>query len=382
MDNFVGHLSEVEQKTALLLAAGARMDIRDRVAGQTAFEAAMDMCDDIDDPQCESLEFLLHLATPSTIASGHVYAVLEYCLAKPMAHLAGCITITDCGWISKRAQEHMFDWLLSYITGLKTGSHVPDIDWEDTTFNTKAANYFINHLARNQLDDLWKRWLTFGEDGIEDPLKMVKCLPGSWISIHWLHVAAERGDVEAVKQLLADGFPQNVYDISDHTPLMRAILGGNKDVVLTLLQHGVMDQDANLVRCFHAHRLHTNIEEACPSSCKYGQRSVYELAVSQGEIDILETMWNHRPILTTDWKEYQNMPRVFSYGNLVAEWMQLRLGLQERLDLEMSGEESCSSLKIRDKLSNLRTEIIEIRDAWKTRLGEANRDKENFGPYA
>ncbi|KAK6196618.1 hypothetical protein LQW54_011358 [Pestalotiopsis sp. IQ-011] len=67
------------------------------------------------------------------------------------------------------------------------------------------------------------------------------------------------------------------------------------------------------------------------------------------------------------WKVYLDVPRVYSYGSAMLEWMQLRLGMKTWMKLEMSGQDAWQRDEIQKKLQALRTEVIEVREAWRVR---------------
>jgi ankyrin repeat protein len=59
-----------------------------------------------------------------------------------------------------------------------------------------------------------------------------------WHQKERLHRAAESGDMESVKAMLADGFPINSFDGLSYTPLHRAAIAGNVAAVRYLLATG------------------------------------------------------------------------------------------------------------------------------------------------
>jgi len=59
-----------------------------------------------------------------------------------------------------------------------------------------------------------------------------------WYENERLHRAAESGNLEEVKALLAAGFLTSVFDDLSHTPLHRAAIAGDVAAVRCLLQAG------------------------------------------------------------------------------------------------------------------------------------------------
>jgi ankyrin repeat protein len=65
-----------------------------------------------------------------------------------------------------------------------------------------------------------------------------------WIEREQLHFAAQDGDIEQVKRLLAEGFQPNVFDELGKTPLHYAAERGHLDVMRLLIASGA-DVNAN-----------------------------------------------------------------------------------------------------------------------------------------
>ncbi|KAI4601131.1 hypothetical protein KJ359_012318 [Pestalotiopsis sp. 9143b] len=137
--------------------------------------------------------------------------------------------------------------------------------------------------------------------------------------------------------------------------------------------------------------------------------SPYELAINRGEIELLDVMFENGIVE----REYStakapDLPRVLSHGNLMAEWLELKVLLFEAYcDWEVWEEADCdcdwewdgfdeagegsSNLAFHpdnryageiEQFAELRKEIIEIRDVWLDRARRLKRNATNTAPYA
>jgi ankyrin repeat protein len=58
-----------------------------------------------------------------------------------------------------------------------------------------------------------------------------------WYKAERLHRAAENGDIQEIEHLLLSGYDINLFDDMGHTPLHRAVVGGQSKAVDVLLRH-------------------------------------------------------------------------------------------------------------------------------------------------
>ncbi|WP_091873915.1 MULTISPECIES: ankyrin repeat domain-containing protein [Massilia] len=65
-----------------------------------------------------------------------------------------------------------------------------------------------------------------------------------WFEAERLHRAAEDGDLQEIARLILSGYDVNLFDDMGHTPMHRAVLGGQNDAVQVLLRQGA-DVNAN-----------------------------------------------------------------------------------------------------------------------------------------
>jgi ankyrin repeat protein len=65
-----------------------------------------------------------------------------------------------------------------------------------------------------------------------------------WYEAERLHRAAEDGDIQEIERLTLSGYDVNLFDDMGHTPLHRAVLGGQYDAVQVLLRQRA-DVNAN-----------------------------------------------------------------------------------------------------------------------------------------
>ena len=59
-----------------------------------------------------------------------------------------------------------------------------------------------------------------------------------WFEAERLHRAAEDGDLQEIERLIVSGYDVNLFDDMGHTPLHRAVLGRQYNVVQQLLRQG------------------------------------------------------------------------------------------------------------------------------------------------
>ena len=70
--------------------------------------------------------------------------------------------------------------------------------------------------------------------------------------------------------------------------------------------------------------------------------------------------------------EHVEIPRVYSHGNVVAEWVQLKMGMGHWMSMNMTGEDACwLRQEMEDRLEKLRLEVAEIRHGWIERFVSA-----------
>lgn len=350
-------------------------------------------------------------------------------------NINGCIAIMQQGWISSVAQSYMFNWLIAYITGKPVMRSGLRYDWANVELNKKAAKFFPQFLNRERLDEFWRTSQAWEYQGMQ--------LRQRWDSVQWMHISAERGDAVAVRRLLRSDLSQSkatdrltlgvetgiwcscfehggdsaLYKGGDRqgwtgrdhapTPLMRAISAGHRSLAIRLVEYGVKWERDEKIECSHIGTYCTGILtcEICP----YGQRSPYELAINRGEIELLDVMFENGIVE----REYStakapDLPRVLSHGNLMAEWLELKVLMFEAYcDWELWEEADCdcdwewdgwdeagegsSNLAFHpdnryageiEQFAELRKEIIEIRDASLDRARRLKRNATNTAPYA
>ena len=106
-------------------------------------------------------------------------------------------------------------------------------------------------------------------------------------------------------------------------------------------------------------------------------------------MEIFEDMWDW-PLWSLREKKLEmrwwntdlfDTPMVYSHGNVMAEWLQMKLGMKDWMELEMTGEHACwMRQEIRDRLAKLRAEVCEIRDAWQARA-KSSDEMRGHAPY-
>ncbi|ETS74566.1 hypothetical protein PFICI_13050 [Pestalotiopsis fici W106-1] len=385
----------------LFFKTGARMDHRDSSTGQSMFELIVNFCDDPHRADHGGLEFLLTHALPNTLAASHVYEVLHSRLEDIQNHLIACLLIMRHGWISGKARTYIFEWLVSYVTGIPVRHSGLYLDKSNGKFNQKAAKFFPGLLNREQLDQLWEKGLASYSVGLEGPYGRVKCSESKWIKLPWMHINAERGDVEAMKMLLDWKFPAFNFEEDDeqdemvtngytHSPLMRAMHRGHRTAALSLIEHVAKTwrSQRGFLNCGHWNSYGRDMNNC--RECPYGQKSACDLAFSLGEVELLEHMWDDLLALEqsieqrVQWEAQQlYMPRVYSHGNVFAEWIELKLGMCNWMALKARGQDaSWFRLEIEKRLAKLRSEVEEIRDAWRARAKSFEREKGDALPRA
>ncbi|ETS74564.1 hypothetical protein PFICI_13048 [Pestalotiopsis fici W106-1] len=386
-DYLRGETEGMEHHLAALLNFGARIDVKDPRTQRTAFELALRAAENSDCPNPQPLQFLLEHVVPSTLTCKYIYETLDSQIEDLEGHIKSSILIMQHGWISEKARSFVFDWLVSYNTfsSVREGLHIKN---EDHWLNQKAARFFPRFLTRQQLDLLWeKSRASYAATDQSRRNHNLYYVLERWYSMPWWLINAERGDVEAMKLLAEWEHPRTDPDWlfgddserfilagndGGHTPLMRAIATGSKDVAMWLLE-----ANNGAVRgSFNCHHFRESVSDDPEDDsedevegfecdlCPYGQRTAYEIAVHRGEVELLEIMWDLE-LDEVKWEEYIAMPRVFSYSNVMVEWMQLKLGTKRWMKLEMSGQDAWLRNEISKKLAKLRIEIVEIREAWR-----------------
>lgn len=79
---------------------------------------------------------------------------------------------------------------------------------------------------------------------IEVLIPMTTYNPEDWFEAERLHRAAEHGHIQEIERLILSGYDVNLFDDMGHTPLHRAVLGGQYETVQVLLRHAA-DVNAN-----------------------------------------------------------------------------------------------------------------------------------------
>jgi len=64
--------------------------------------------------------------------------------------------------------------------------------------------------------------------------------PENWYEAERLHRAAEEGDIQEIERLLLSGYDVNLFDDMGHTPMHRAVSGGQCKALEALLRHGAV----------------------------------------------------------------------------------------------------------------------------------------------
>lgn len=298
------------------------------------------------------------------------------------------------GWISKTARSLVFDWLISYATRIEVNSPGRTRDWMDPK-ERLAIKFFPWFLDRQQLDELWKQALAFYHACASEMLTV------RWRQLPWWHINAERGDVEAIQMLCGvDIKPPSAWldgtrtetdrDSRVPTPLTRAVLAGHRDVALLLLERELVSPQDMESRCDHLSRKFG--DSAC-ALCPDGLLSLSDLLLRRGEIEVLEALLDCATLPKHGfgyyvWKE-DCVPRVLSYGNLTAEWMELKKSLSTNAKYSLFPEEKryrryywddsfdiirAEMDDIKKKISSLRKEIANARDTWLERAEGIKRE--------
>ncbi|ETS83053.1 hypothetical protein PFICI_04929 [Pestalotiopsis fici W106-1] len=377
-------MQRINKSFNALLDACARTDVIEPVTGKTIFETAVDMCDDAANPDSECLRYLLTQGSPSNLVSSHVYDVLDSRIVRMKEHLNGCIKIMQHGWISEKARSLVFDWMISYLPSRSVNKDGSAYSPSKTKSDEKAAKFFPWFLNRRQLDDLWDQGLAFYRRHRSVPSQQ------RWMTIPWLHINAERGDIEAITLLLSRSFPslrpaRNTYlgDDEGPTPLMRAISAGHRDLARLLIKYCVFWPRDRKIHCCHNGSSSTGTFTC--NICPYGQRSAFELAFQRGDVELVEEILRAVPCPVFSRIEKCEMPRVLSHGNAMAEWARIRLPLEwfsetdTIIELYRKGTLPHETLKRVDQkmknLTKLRVEISEIRNACIARARSIERER-------
>lgn len=395
LDHLRGDPQTHKDALAVLLHAGARMDCKDSVSGKTAFESVVDACDTHGVHSYESLIWLLENASYMNVDTDHVHQVLESRVENVQNHAIACIIIMQRGWSTTKARLYAFEWLVYFITGIPARHRDPSWGKGNVKFIKRAAKFLPGLLEPHQQDELWAKGLASYTTGLEGPDGLVKCPKSIFRMVPWLHLNAERGDASAVQKLLdwvdtyfpweEDGEDQALTDNRVQSPLMRAIYKGNKEVASLLIEHDACLPGDNFLSC--AHVLYWEDNDGLPCYlCPYGQTSPCDIAISLGEMDLLEEMWGHGLKLFENrldrMADHVEIPRVYSHGNVVAEWVQLKMGMGHWISRNMTGEDACwLRQEMENRLEKLRLEIVEIRDRWRASAEAARRAKRNSAPY-
>ncbi|KAI0170804.1 hypothetical protein BJ166DRAFT_517015 [Pestalotiopsis sp. NC0098] len=302
------------------------------------------------------------------------------------------------GWISDKAKSFALDWMISYVTGICVEESALDLSETVTKFNRRAANFFPSILDRQQLDKLWEEALASRRAGLEEGQQGPwKCSINRIKTIPWLRINVERNDGDAIAALLASNYadPQINQDDEDasceeprrQSNLMRATYRGHRGAAGPLVAYGVNTPRASFLSCNH-HPDADEIDNLC-EICPYGQTSACEIAFAQGEVGIFGAMWDWPPSCLSEEKlemrwwntDLFDTPMVYSHGNVMAEWLQLKLGMQDWMELKMTGEHACwMRQEIQDRLAKLSAEVCEIRDAWQARA-KSSDEMRGHAPY-
>lgn len=354
---------------------GARMDVKNPSTGRTIFEAAVDMCGHRSrKATSQYLQHVLEYGNPNLLPVSHIYEVLESRLPNMERHFRGCIEIMQHGWISGKAQSYMLDWLISFISGIPDPMSRPNDVEEYSDMREMAAMLFPGFLNRQQLDDLWECGLSLLRS---DPYRSSRA---AWHFIPWWHVNAERGDIDAIEILLDFNFERPTGlrgGLESHldipTPLMRAIAAGHMDLAAVLVQKRILWR-RDQVGCSHGGTQNIGLKPCC--ICPYGHESAHGLAFGRGEVELMEVMIAG-DLYMPGAMSAPKVPRVWSHGNIVAEWLATQrvtwYGLDDNKFLEIqkdmaahhdgpvpaTKEEMLSHIS--EKVPKLRAEIIETR---------------------
>lgn len=387
------------QKEVLItsfLRAGARVDVKNPVTGQTALESAVAACNHSDEDQGITLQFLLKQTTACSLARSHIYDVLDSQLTTIWKYIDTFILIMQHGWVSKRARAYAFDWLVSYLTGSPSKDGIY-LDLHDSDFNAKATHLFPQFLDRQQLRELWE----IGLSGLS--IKRGRAIWARsdvryrWRTLPWWDIHARSDNVKGIEmlfdldfgklKLLAFGRGGNGrYEEDDQavifikanngalTPLMVAISAGNSDAAQALIM--IESQQCTIKsETFACDHLEMSYYDTC-RNCHNSQRSAYEIAMLRGDVELLELMWKYQP-KEKAWENWlEDMPRVLSYGNVMVEWIHMNLCLNTMRLFKMSGEGASLRTEAKKKLLQLRTEIIETQVAWTDRAKSLGRQVE------
>lgn len=356
---------------------GARMDVKNPSTGRTIFEAAVDMCGHRSrKATSQYLQHVLEYGNPNLLPVSHIYEVLESRLPNMERHFRGCIEIMQHGWISGKAQSYMLDWLISFISGIPDPMSRPNDVEEYSDMREMAAMLFPEFLNRQQLDDLWECGLSLLRS---DPYRSSRA---AWHFIPWWHVNAERGDIDAIEILLDANFERPTGlrgGLESHldipTPLMRAIAAGHMDLAAVLVQKRIL-WTRDQVGCSHGGTQYIGLKTC--GICPYGHESAHGLAFGRGEVELMEVMIEGDLYMPGPMSA-PKVPRVWSHGNIMAEWLATQrvtwYGLDDNKFLEIqkdmaahhdgpvptTKEEMLSHIS--EKVPKLRAEIIETRNS-------------------
>jgi ankyrin repeat protein len=69
---------------------------------------------------------------------------------------------------------------------------------------------------------------------------MTTCPLEDWYEAERLHRAAEDGDLEEIERLILSGYDVDSFDDLGHTPMHRAVVGGQSKAVEVLLRRGAL----------------------------------------------------------------------------------------------------------------------------------------------
>ncbi|KAI4597523.1 hypothetical protein KJ359_004225 [Pestalotiopsis sp. 9143b] len=388
---------EKEVLITSFLRAGARVDVKNPVTGQTALESAVAGCNHCDEDQGITLQFLLKQTTACSLARSHIYDVLDSQLTTIWTHIDSFILIMQHGWVSKRARAYAFDWLVSYLTGSPSKDGIY-LDLHDPDFNAKATRLFPQFLDRQQLRELWEK----GQSGLS--IKRGRAVwersdvRRRWRTLPWWEIHARSDNVKGIEvlfdndfgdvKLLAIGSDDNSYYEEEddqavrfikanngaQTPIMVAISAGNPDAAeaLIMIESQKYTIKSETFACDHPE---LRYYDTC-RRCDHSQRSAYEIAMLRGDVGLLELMWDYQP-KGTAWEIWlEGMPRVLSYGNVMVEWIHVNLCLNTMKPLQMSGEGASLRTEAEKKLLQLHSEIIKTQGAWIDRAKSLGRQVE------